>query len=129
MEINSESRVSKIQVKNMTLESRRALCEEWKSSGLKASEFCKQKGLARPTFHGWCTKLGLNAKNKKRDLNKKNNRNWIPLSCNNDQPPELQGLKLVEIKVSNQMMMRLSLSMDDIQLLLKGLCNATTIIR
>lgn len=132
MEINPKPSISRIDIKNMTLESRKALCEEWKSSGLKASEFCKQKGLCRPTFHGWCAKLGLHSnKNKtnKRKYQKRTDKNWLPLISKNEAFRESQDFKSVEMKFSNQMIMRLSLSMDDIQLLLKGLCDATTVIR
>lgn len=133
MEINPGPSASRIDIKNMTLESRKALCEEWKASGLKASVFCKQKGLCRSTFHGWCTKLGLHPNktndSNKRKYQKRNDKNWLPLISKNEPFCESQGFKSVEMKFSNQIIMRLSLSMDDIQLLLKGLCDATTVIR
>jgi hypothetical protein len=129
MDNSSGTSVNKRDVKSITKENKKALCEEWQSLGITASEFCRERGLVRSTFHGWCKELNLPLKNKKRVLTKKSNTNWIPLTHTNDQSRELQGFKSIEIKISNQMIMKLSLSMDDIQLLLGGLCNATTIIR
>ena len=134
MEISAESSTSNIEVKNLTQENRKSLCEEWKSSGINASEFCRQKGLCTSTFHGWCKKLGLYITNKKTKSNKKishkkDDKNWMPLISKSHQSSELEGLKLVEMKFPNQMIIGISLSMDDIQLLLKGLYHATTVIR
>src|SRR5207302_7785777 len=103
MDHSPEPFISKIDVKSLTQESRKALCEEWKSSGIKASAYCRQKGLSRPTFHGWCEQLGLNLKKKNADTNKskhhkENDKNWVPLISKNDHPCESEDLKPVEMK-------------------------------
>lgn len=41
----------------LTWEEKVKICEEWKQSGLGKKVFCKQKGIAPATFHGWCQKL------------------------------------------------------------------------
>lgn len=33
------------------------VCQEWQTSGLSMSKFCKQKNLAISTFSGWCARL------------------------------------------------------------------------
>ena len=73
--------------------------------------------------------LNSERKSNKKISHKKDDKNWMPLISKSHQSSELEGLKLVEMKFPNQMIIGISLSMDDIQLLLKGLYHATTVIR
>lgn len=45
---------AKIEVKKgLSFEEKERLCEELKGSGLSLAEFCRLKGLASSTVHGW----------------------------------------------------------------------------
>ncbi len=56
------------------------LCEEWSTSGLSQSEFCRQKDLKIATFSVWLKKLNTNKKTNGTKKAAKKGTNFIPLS-------------------------------------------------
>jgi hypothetical protein len=101
----------------------KSLCELWKSSGLKASEFCKQHKLAMSTFYGWCQKLWPHPK-------KASRKKFIPVitSAITTEIDKVNQAN-IEIVLPNQAIIRVNLPTVGIATFIQELCYASTIIR
>lgn len=90
-----------------TNEQKRQFCDDWKTSGLPQSQYCRDKGLNAVTFSGWVKKF---LQDGDKDNNKSENKNkFIPLSLQSTRQPE----KYLEITAANKLTIRLPITVEE----------------
>lgn len=108
-----------------TWKEQRAYCEEWKASGKTKSQFCRDNGIALPTFCGWCSKVWPVSKDKNQHLS--------PVRMVNKDEIRQKGERAdrtkVEITLPSQAVICLNLSINNIAEFIQVMCHAVAIIR
>jgi transposase-like protein len=110
--------------KKLSPDERRALCEQWKTSDLSQSEFCRQQGVALSSFYQWLS--GRRLDNVR--LPKKNIPAWAPLEIKNTQK-NLEEPLSIEIVLPNNIMLKLSVAYSKINSVIEQLNHANTTVR
>lgn len=93
------------------------LCKRWKESGLNKSQFCKKHGFALATFCQWCNRVWPRPKKS----------SMTPVRIIKQQ--EIEQQIVVEVSLSNQATVKISLTMTSIGRLIQELCHATATLR
>ena len=120
-EIKLNDRVKKaINTKKLTWEEKKIICEQWKQSGKSKAQFCKEEGISFQTFWGWCNRLWPDAKLPSRP-------GLTPVRVIDKLP--MEPLIEVEVLISNQATLKMSLPLSSLGKLIKELYHATAIIR
>ena len=83
--------------KQLTPDERRALCQQWKTSGLSRSEFCRQHGVPLSSFHHWLSGKRLEGAR----LNLKKNQDWVPVTVKKTPDPVTEEPLLLEMVLPN----------------------------
>src|SRR5690348_15526883 len=85
----------------------KALCEQWKASGIKREEFCKKHGVPASTFYGWCNKLWPTKKFEKSS--------FVPIIPLIKRPNHISvEQSTLEISLPSQILVKISLPLRDI---------------
>lgn len=111
--------------KQLNPDERRALCQQWKTSGLSRSEFCRQHGVALSSFHHWLSGKRL----KGARLNLKYNQDWVPVTVKKTPEPITEEPLLLEIVLPNQMRVKLAVTSSKINSIIEELSHANTALR
>lgn len=111
--------------KQLNPDERRALCQQWKTSGLSRSEFCRQHGVALSSFHHWLSGKRLNGAR----LNLKYNQDWVPVTVKKTPEPITEEPLLLEIVLPNQMRVKLAVTSSKINSIIEELSHANTALR
>ncbi len=111
--------------KQLNPDERRALCQQWKTSGLSRSEFCRQHGVALSSFHHWLSGKRLNGAR----LNLKYNQDWVPVTVKKTPEPITEEPLLLEIVLPNQMRVKLAVKPSKINTIIEELSHANTALR
>jgi predicted transcriptional regulator len=106
--------------KKLSWEEKEALCRHWKESGLNKSQFCKKEKIPLPTFCEWCNRVWPREKNKTHSK-------LIPVRIVNKQ--ETEQRVVVELSLSNQSTVKISVPLSTLGMLIKELSDATTTLR
>lgn len=96
---------------------------DWKSSGLKALEFCKEKHLPFMQFRFWCKRF------KKQET--PSTKEFFPVSVKSEKEMAPSSAKLLNVgmKLPNDCQLQFTLSAPELLSLVRGLCHAPEIIR
>jgi len=111
--------------KQLNPDERRTLCQQWKTSGLSRSEFCRQHGVALSSFHHWLSGKRLNGVR----LNLKNNQDWVPVALKTTPDPITEETLLLEMILPNQIRLKLALPSSKINSIIEQLSHANTALR
>ena len=104
---------------------RRALCQQWRTSGLSQHAFCKQHGVALSSFHQWLSGKRLDGAR----LNLKYNQDWVPVAVKKPPDPIIEEPLLIEIVLPNQIRLKLSVASSKINSIIEELSHANTALR
>jgi hypothetical protein len=112
-----------IDASNLSDEEKHRYYTDWKSSGLKALEFCKKKHLPFMKFRCWCKQF------KKQET--PSNKEFFPVSVKpqKDLAPSNSTLLNVGMKLPNDFQLQFTLSAPELLSFVRGLCHATEVIR
>lgn len=116
-----------INAKKLSEEERRRYCNDWKVSGLKASQFCIEQQIPFSSFLYWLKRYS-NGPAKKAAIPK----GFSPVTLKRPViSPDLCDNALMDIglKLPNQIQLQLTLSNSQLLKLIQGICDATSIIR
>jgi hypothetical protein len=109
----------------LSLEDKRSLYEQWRASGQKRHDFCKNNGLPVSTFYGWSREL--------EPLKEKSScHKFIPVIDVSQQvngKNEKQDQANVEMILPNQTIIRITLPIHRTLSFVQELYHAATIIR
>ncbi len=111
--------------KQLSPDERRALCQQWKTSGLNRSEFCRQHGVALSSFHHWLSGKRLEGAR----LNLKNNQDWVPVALKKTPDLITEEPLLLEMVLPNQISLKLSVTSSKINSFIEQLSHANTALR
>ena len=111
--------------KQLSPDERRALCQQWKTSGLSRSEFCRQHGVPLSSFHHWLSGKSLNGVR----LNLKKNQDWVPVTVKETPDPITEEPLLLEMVLPNQIRLKLSVTSSKINSIIEELSHANTALR
>lgn len=107
-----------------TWDEKKALCEEWKSSGKTKSDFCKEHNIPLATFFRCCNRLW--------PVSKKAKSNILPVKIINNTPfissssPQQTDIELI---LDNGAMIRFKLSIKNLVPFIQELSHAITTVR
>jgi hypothetical protein len=103
---------------------RRALCQEWRTSGLSQAEFCKQHNVALSSFHQWLSGKRLDGpKPPVKDIPA-----WVPMKIKNTSTIAEEFI-VIELMLPNKIGLKLPIAYSKINSVIEQLCHANTIIR
>jgi len=111
--------------KKLSPDERRALCQQWKTSGLSQSEFCRQQGIALSSFHQWLSGKRLASI---QPPTVKNIPAWVPLEIKST-PKTPEEPLLMEMILPNKITLKLPIAYSKINSVIEQLCHANTVIR
>jgi transposase-like protein len=111
--------------KQLSPDERRALCQQWKTSGLSRSKFCRQHGVALSSFHHWLNGKRLEGAR----LNLKNNQDWVPVTVKKRPDPITEEPLLLEMILPNQIRLKLTVASSKINTIIEELSHANTALR
>ena len=96
---------------------------DWKRSGLKALDFCKEKHLPFMQFRCWCKQF------KKQEA--PSSKDFFPVSVKPQKEitPSNSSLLNVGMKLPNDFQLQFTLSAPELLSFVRGLCHATEVIR
>jgi hypothetical protein len=115
---------SKRKVTIRTLEEKKALCEEWKTSGKTKREFCKENNIPIASFFPWCNKLLAESKKQEANLFPVKIINKPSISSNE---PVTQTE--IEISFENGLAVHFTLPIKELVTFIQELSHAITTIR
>ena len=110
--------------KKLSPDERRALCQQWKTSGLSQSEFCRQHGLALSSFHQWLSGRRLDSvRPPSKDIPA-----WVPLEIKSTQKTSEEPI-LIEMILPNKITLKFSVAHSKINSVIESLSHANTTVR
>jgi hypothetical protein len=112
------------QRKKLSPNERRALCQQWRTSGLNQAEFCKQQGVALSSFRQWLSDRPLI------DVQPhlKNIPAWVPMEIKNNAKIPEESL-VIEIILPNKIRLKFSVAYSKINSVIEQLSHANTVLR
>lgn len=118
-----------INAKKLSEEERRRYCNDWKASGLKASQFCIEQQIPFSSFLYWLKRYS-NGTTKKAKVAIPKGFSPVTLKRPMISPaPSDNTLLDIDLKLPNQIQLQLTLSNGQLLKLIQGICDATSIIR
>ena len=129
--INAVTPLKKIKRK-FSLENKKALYQQWKTSNQTKHAFSKAQGLVKTSFYKWCKKL--EREEKIEEINQPNHSNAFAPVIHRKKISTAKDLDVsekisLELLFPNQMIVKLQLPMSQVNHLIQEWCHATTVIR
>lgn len=115
--------------KKLSEEERRRYCNDWKASGLKASQFCIEQQIPFSSFLYWLKRYSNGPAKKVKEAIPKG---FSPVALKRpmiSSDSDDNALIDVGLKLPNQIQLQLTLSHAQLLKLIQGICDATSIIR
>lgn len=110
-----------INTKALTDEERRRYYGTWKSSGLSKAEFCREQGIPIETFHYW-------HKCYRKTEAHTGGFSQVHLKQVSTEISYEKGIEL-GMRLSNQTQFQMTLSIQQLITLVRGICDAASVIR
>lgn len=110
-----------IDAKNISNEEKARYYKEWRASGLKAAQFCKERQLPFNSFRYWC----------KRYQKETSPKGFVPVALTPKKITPIANDPLLNIgmRLPNQIQFQLNVSMKQLIELLRGVHDGIAIIR
>ena len=112
-----------IDITKLSDEEKAQYYNDWKESGLKAVQFCTEKRLPFISFRYWCKRY------KKKEIQSPKGFSPVSLAPKKLVSPPNDRLLDIGMKLPNHIQLQLTLPVGELLGFVRGLCDATSIIR